>query len=65
MKSIEVYVFTPDGAEWEDLVIYFSREEAIEKSKTKPKVRLDIYTKSADGYRPSYKYYLNGTLMTA
>jgi hypothetical protein len=60
---MEVYVFTPDGAEWEDLVIYLSREEAIEKSKTKQNVRVDVYTKSADGYRPSYNYFLNGTLI--
>jgi len=29
-----VYVFTLDGAEWEDLVIYLSLEEAIAKSKS-------------------------------
>jgi hypothetical protein len=60
-----VYVFTVDGAEWEDLVIYLSKEEAIEKSKKHPNVRLDIYKKSADGYRPSYSYYLNGLLVEA
>ena len=58
-----VYVFTVDGAEWEDLVIYLSKEEAIEKSKKHSNVRLDIYKKSADGYRPSYNYYLNGLLV--
>ena len=58
-----VYVFTVDGAEWEDLVIYLSLEEAIEKSKKFPKVRLDIYKKTPDGYRPTYKFYLNGELI--
>ena len=58
-----VYVFTVDGAEWEDLVIYLSKEEAITKSKKHPNVRLDIYKKSADGYRPSYNYFLNGLLV--
>jgi hypothetical protein len=58
-----VYVFTVDGAEWEDLVIYLSKEEAIAKSKKHPNVRLDIYKKSADGYRPTYNYYLNGLLV--
>ena len=62
---MEVYVFTVDGAEWEDLVIYLSKEEAIAKSKKFPKVRLDIYKKTEDGYRPSYKYYLNGELVDA
>ena len=60
-----VYVFTVDGAEWEDLVIYLSLEEAIEKSKKFPKVRLDIYKKTEDGYRPTYKYYLNGEIVDA
>lgn len=58
-----VYVFTVDGAEWEDLVIYLSLEEAIAKSKKYSKVRLDIYKKTEDGYRPTYKYYLNGELV--
>jgi hypothetical protein len=58
-----VYVFTVDGAEWEDLVIYLSLEEAIAKSKKHPKVRLDIYDKTTDGYRPTYRYYLNGELV--
>ena len=60
-----VYVFTVDGAEWEDLVIYLSKEEAIAKSKKHPRVRLDIYKKSSDGYRPTYSYYLNGLLVEA
>lgn len=60
-----LYVFTVDGAEWEDLVIYLSKEEAIEKSRKHPNVRLDIYKKSADGYRPTYGYYLNGELVDA
>ena len=58
-----VYVFTVDGAEWEDLVIYLSLEEAIAKSKKHPTVRLDIYNKTLDGYRPTYKYYLNGEMV--
>ena len=58
-----VYVFTVDGAEWEDLVIYLSKEDAIAKSKKFPKVRLDIYKKTEDGYRPTYRYYLNGELV--
>jgi hypothetical protein len=62
---MELYVFTVDGAEWEDLVIYLSEEEAIAKSKKHPKVRLDIYKKTEDGYRPTYRYFLNGELVDA
>jgi hypothetical protein len=62
---MELYVFTVDGAEWEDLVIYLSKEEALAKSKKHPKVRLDIYKKTEDGYRPTYRYFLNGELVDA
>jgi hypothetical protein len=62
---MELYVFTVDGAKWEDLVIYLSLDEAIAKSKKFPKVRLDIYKKTEDGYRPTYRYYLNGELVYA
>ena len=62
---MELYVFTVDGAEWEDLVIYLSEEEAIAKSKKHPNVRLDIYKKTEDGYRPTYRYFLNGELVDA
>jgi hypothetical protein len=58
-------MFTLDGAEWEDLVIYLSRDEAIAKSKKHPKVRLDIFKKSDDGYRPTYTYFLNGEFVDA
>ena len=59
-----IYVFVVDGAEWEDLVIFLSKEEAIEKSKKHPRVRLEIFSKSASGYRPTYNYYLNGEYVT-
>lgn len=60
-----IYVFVVDGAEWEDIVIFLSEEEAIEKSKKHPQVRLEIFSKSAKGgYRPTYNYYLNGEYVT-
>ena len=56
-----IYLFVVDGAEWEDIVVFLSKEEAIEKSKKCPKVRLEIFKKSEKGgYQPSYTYYLNG-----
>lgn len=60
-----VYMFTVDGAEWEDIVIYLSKEEAIAKSKKVPKVRMEIFKKTEDGYRPTYTYFLNGELVDA
>ena len=62
---MEIYVFVPDGAEWEDVVVFLSKEDAIEKSKQRPNVRLEVFSKSADGgYRPTYTYYLNGVFIT-
>ena len=56
-----IYVFVVDGAEWEDLILFLSKEEAIEKSKKCPKVRLEIFKKSPKGgYIPTYNYYLDG-----
>lgn len=58
-------MFTVDGAEWEDIVIYLSRDEAIAKSKKIPNVRMEILKKTDDGYRPTYTYFLNGELVDA
>lgn len=61
-----IYVFVVDGAEWEDLIIFLSKEEAIEKSKKAPTVRLEIFIKSPKGgYRPTYNYYLNGEYISS
>jgi hypothetical protein len=55
-----IYVFVVHGAEWEDLIIFLSKEEAIAKSIECPTVRLEIFAKSTRGYIPTYNYYLNG-----
>lgn len=56
-----VYLFIVDGGEWEDIIVFLSEEEAIEKSKKCPNTRIEIFHKSEKGYRPTYCYYLNGT----
>lgn len=62
-KMDTIYVFTVDGAEWEDIILFLSKEEAIEKSKQYPTVRIELFSKSVKGgYRPTYTYYLNGVL---
>ena len=56
-----VYVLVVDGAEWEDLVVYLTKAEAIEKSKQWPNTRVEIFAKSTKGgFRPTYSYYLAG-----
>jgi hypothetical protein len=58
MDYIYAFVF---GEEWEDMIIYLSKEDAINISIKYPKSRVEIYSISADnGYRPTYNYYKNG-----
>lgn len=49
------------GSEWEDLVIFLSREDAIKESMNHPNHRVEIFRKSGNsGYIPTYNYYKNG-----
>ena len=60
-----IYLLVVDGAEWEDIVVYLTKEEAIEKSKAWPNTRVEVFSKSEKGgYRPTYTFYLNGILIT-
>jgi len=59
-----VYLLVVNDAEWEDIIVYLSKEEAIEKSKQWPNTRIEIFNKSEKGgYRPTYNFYLNGNLI--
>lgn len=61
---MDVYLFTPDGAEWEDLVIFIDKEEALDFSRKWPKIRVEIFSKTDKaGFRPTYNYYLDGSLV--
>ncbi len=55
-----VYVFL-SSSEWEDIIIFLSKEEAIKESINHPNHRVEIFTKSNTfGYTPTYNYYKNG-----
>jgi hypothetical protein len=55
-----IYIFLY-GSEWEDVVIFLSKEEAIKESIKHPNNRVEIFTKTnTSGYRPTYNYYKNG-----
>ena len=59
-----LYLLVVDGAEWEDIVVYLTKEEALEKSKAWPNTRVEIFSKSEKGgFRPTYTYFLNGILI--
>lgn len=55
-----IYIFLY-GSEWEDVVIFLSKEEAIKESIMHPNHRVEIFSRtSTSGYRPTYNYYKNG-----
>ena len=61
-----IYVFVVDGAEWEDIIVFLTEAEAIEKSKRCPTIRLEIFAKSPKGgYYPTYAHYMNGMYVPA
>ena len=59
-----VSLLVVDGAEWEEIIVYTTLETALEKSRAWPNTRVEIFSKSEKGgYRPTYNYYLNGSLV--
>lgn len=58
-----VYILVSDGLDWDDIVVYLSVEEAIDASKKHPTNRVEIFTKTSSGYKPTYDYYKNGGLV--
>jgi hypothetical protein len=58
-----VYLFVL-GSEWEDVIVFLSKEDAIQESIKFPKHRVEIFSKTnTSGYRPTYNYYQNGELI--
>jgi hypothetical protein len=58
-----VYVFL-DINDWEDIIIFLSKEDAINESKKYPKARVEIFSISNElGYTPTYSFYKNGELV--
>ena len=50
-----------DNSDWEDIIIFVSKEEAIKASKNNPKSRVEIFSiNNNNGYTPTYNYYKNG-----
>ena len=55
-----VYVFL-DINNWEDIVIFLSKEDAINESKKYPNARVEIFSINDQlGYTPTYNFYRNG-----
>lgn len=54
-----------NGSDWEDMVILLTEEEAIQESIKQPNIRIEIFSKNADGsvgYSPTYNFFKNGIL---
>ena len=57
-----IYVFVY-GSEWEDIIIFLSKEDAIKESIKRPNHRVEIFSiTTSSGYTPTYSYYKNGEL---
>ena len=49
------------GSDWEDIIIFLSKEDAINESINHPNARVEIFSKNNKlGYTPSFNYYKNG-----
>jgi len=52
------------GSEWEDIIIFLSKEDAIHASLNYPNARVEIFSKNTkSGYIPSYHHYKKGELI--
>jgi hypothetical protein len=58
-----IYVLICDKLEWEDIVIYIDEYEAKIQSINNPNKRVEIFSKTENGYKPTYCYYKNGNLI--
>lgn len=53
-----------ENSEWEDIIIYDNKEDAISASLKHPSSRVEIFKQKSGevGYIPTYKYYRNGVV---
>jgi hypothetical protein len=58
---MEVYVWF-NGGDPEHMVIFLSKEEAIDASLKYPSAIFSIFNKTKFGYQMTYDYYKNGKL---
>jgi hypothetical protein len=58
-----IYVFLEINC-WEDIIIFLSKEDAINESKKYPNARVEIFKIDQEvGYTPTYNFYKNGELI--
>jgi hypothetical protein len=56
-----------NGSHWEDIILFESKEQAIERSIKNPTSRIEVFSMRSDteGYTPTYTYYKNGEFHTS
>jgi len=57
MKYVYLLV---NGSDWEDMIIFLTPDEAINASIEYPNSRVEIFSKTDIGYKPTYNFYRNG-----
>jgi hypothetical protein len=61
MENRQLYLLLPDGAEWEDIIIYDNKEEALRVLRSHPshkeRFRIEVFEKKEGAlkFTPSYK----------
>jgi len=58
-----IFVLLDDKFNWEDMVIYMDDDEARTVSIKNPNARVEIFSKTKTGYKPTYCHYKNGNLI--
>jgi hypothetical protein len=56
------FVYLLKGSHWEAMIIFLTKEEAIQASIKCPKNSVEIFSRSDVGYLPTYDFYKNGVL---
>lgn len=60
------YLLIQEGADWEDMAIFLTEEDAIYASLMYPFARVEIFGRDAYGsFTPTNSYYKNGQLVRA
>ena len=58
-----IFVLLGDRFDWEDMVIYTDEDEAKTASIVNQNLRVEIFSKTKTGYKPTNCYYKNGKLI--
>ncbi len=56
------FVYLLKGSDWEDMIIFLTKEEAIQASIKCPNDSVEIFSRSYFGYLPTCDFYKNGVL---